>query len=182
MRNYPNAAQGLYKVFLSQILMIIGVLTAFILIGGIVALVGQVLYLVGLYQAKQDDEGYAGAFSLAIISLIVSFLGGFFGDSLMGNLFSLISSILGFVILYLVCSTTALLVGSLGFDALARQGYIVWMINLVCTIVSVICGILQLVPVLNLLTIPVLLVTAIASLVGGVMFILFVYRASEALA
>ncbi|HIT02159.1 MAG TPA: hypothetical protein IAC84_04670 [Firmicutes bacterium] len=182
MRGYPEAARGLGKLFLAQILMIVGVLTTPLLVGVILLLVGQVVYLIGLYQAKMDDEGYSGAFALRIISLIVSFLGGFWGESWMGDLFDLISNILGFVILYLVCSTTALLVGSLGWNDLARQGHTVWMINLVCTVISLACNLLMFIPVLNLLAIPVLLVTSIASLVGGVLFLVFLYRSSKALA
>lgn len=56
------------------------------------------------------------------------------------------------------------------------------MINLVCTVITVACDLLAFIPVINLLTVPIMLVTLIAALIGSVMYILFIYRASKALA
>ena len=67
-------------------------------------------------------------------------------------------------------------------EELARKGHTVWMINLVCTVITVACDLLAFLPVINLLTLPIMLVTLIAALIGSVMYILFIYRASKALA
>ena len=195
MRTYPNAAQGLHKVFLAQILLVIGVVLVLIsfsslgllvvmgMVAAILVVVSGILNLVGLYQARQDDQGYANAFSLSIAILVINVLSNLVGsETFLGSLLSLAASVLNLAVLYLVCATTSLLLGSLGREELARKGHTAWMVNLVCTIVSVACGLLAFIPLLNLLAMPVLWITMIVSLVGSVMYLIFLYQASKALA
>lgn len=194
MRNYPNAAQGLHKVFLAQILPVVGVVLVLFslsslwllavmgMVAVVLTVVSGVLNLMGIYQARQDDQGYANAFNLAIAALVVNVLANLLGSSFLGSLLSLVGDVLNLAVLYLVCSTTSLLLTSLGQEELARKGHTVWMINLVCTVITVACDLLAFIPVINLITLPILLVTLIAALVGAVMYILFIYRASKALA
>lgn len=194
MRTYPNAAQGLHKVFLAQILPVVGVVLVLFSLSSlqlmvmmtmvtvVLAIVSGILNLMGLYQARQDDQGYANAFYLVIATLVVNVLSNLLGSGFLSSLLSLVANVLNLAILYLACATTSLLLTSLGQEELARKGHTVWMINLVCTVITVACDLLAFIPVINLLTVPIMLVTLIAALIGSVMYILFIYRASKALA
>ena len=194
MRTYPNAAQGLHKVFLAQILPVVGVVLVLFSLSSlqlmvmmtmvtvVLTIVSGILNLMGLYQARQDDQGYANAFYLVIATLVVNVLSNLLGSGFLSSLLSLVANVLNLAILYLVCATTSLLLTSLGQEELARKGHTVWMINLVCTVITVACDLLAFIPVINLLTVPIMLVTLIAALIGSGMYILFIYRASKALA
>ncbi len=182
MDGYPQAAKGLGKMFLAEILMMVGVLTILLGIGVIFSLVGQVVYLMGLYQARQDNPLYGSAFSLTIVGLVVRFLTGLLGWSLLGSLLDLLASILSFGVLYLICSATGMLLASLGQGGLARLGHTVWTVNLACTLVGMALSLLVIFPVINLLMIPGVVLIALAELVGGVLFLIFLYKASKALA
>ena len=186
MRSYPNAARGLRLIFWSQVLPIIGAILSWTVIlyfiGAILILVGYVMYLVGLNKAKVDDPGYATAFTLAIVELVLTIVGMFLPGVVI--LTSVISPILDLVILYLVCMTTARLAASVGRDDIARTGRTVWMINIVCTVIGVVLTLLTLVMPLAMLGVAVVIsaITSIASLVGAILYIVFLYKASVALA
>lgn len=62
MNQFPKAANGLKLMFYGEILAIIGIFLTLILIGPVISLVGSIMVLVGLYQAREDDEGYGTAF------------------------------------------------------------------------------------------------------------------------
>ena len=177
MRSYPNAARGLRLIFWSQVLPIIGAILSWTVIlyfiGAILILVGYVMYLVGLNKAKVDDPGYGTAFTLAIVELVLTIVGMFLPGVVI--LTSVISPILDLVILYLVCMTTARLAVSVGRDDIARTGR---------TVIGVVLTLLTLVMPLAMLGIAVVIsaITAIASLVGAILYIVFLYKASVALA
>lgn len=179
MRSYPNAARGLGKMFWSQILSVIAILTMGILIGLVFSVVSLVVYLVGLYQAREDDSGYSTAFLLAIVSLVLNLLAFI---PLLGGIGSLVASILDLVVLYLVCRTTSLLAHSINREDLARQGHMVWTINIVCVVIGVIFRVLGVVPGLMLVSGMINLVVSVVSLVGSILYMVFLYRASKALA
>ena len=106
MRTYPNAAQGLHKVFLAQILPVVGVVLVLFslsslwllavmgMVAVVLTVVSGVLNLMGIYQARQDDQGYANAFNLAIAALVVNVLANLLGSSFLGSLLSLVGDVL----------------------------------------------------------------------------------------
>lgn len=181
MSGYTQAAQGLRKMFLAEILMIAGVLTAPLVVGVIPALVGQVVYLMGLYQARQDNPDYGSAFTLTLVGLAARFLAGLWSESRLESLLDLLASILSFVVVYLICSATGVLLGSLGQDGLARMGRTVWMVNLVCVLVRAVM-VLLFFPALLLLFLPGMVLITLAELAGGVLFLVFLYRSGRAVA
>lgn len=182
MRSYPMAAQGLRKMFLAYVLMLIGTLTAWLLVGWIFALVGEVLYFMGLYQAKTDHEGYGSAFYLAILILVLDFLARGLRFLVLGPLLELAGNIVSMVVIYLVCSTTSLLARSLGRPDLAEEGKRVWKLNLVCYLIQIVFAALLMVPLIGWLALVSLLITGFVMLIGGVWYVLFLRRASMAFA
>ena len=135
--DYTAAGRGLNKIFVGEILAILSFIP---LLGGILALVGLILILVGLNEASQAAEGYRTAFWLGIASIVAAVLSLFVpGVGLVGD-------ILAFIIVYLVCTTTANILDENGDPATAAKGRFVWKLYIVCTIIMVICGVLALIP------------------------------------
>lgn len=172
MNDYTTAGRGLNKMFYGQILCILGFLP---LVGWIAAIVGLILFLVGLNEAGRADAGYRTAFLVTIANLVVSLLSGVLG------ILSIVSDILAIAAVYLVCITTANLLFSKGDPATAGRGLFVWKLYAACMVVEIICAALALIPLINLLAWVVLVITAIMSLVGGILYLMFLYRASKSL-
>ena len=168
MTDYSLAGRGLNYMFIGEILCI---LVMFPLIGTIAVLVGFVMMLVGLHTAGKADDGYRTAFFLTIVNLILSLI-PFLG---------FVSSIFSIVVTYLVCTTTARLLTEKGDLAAASRGLLVWKLYLVCMVVSVASGILAVIPGLLGLAAAVSLLNWLAYLVGGILYIVFLYRASNSL-
>ena len=168
MTDYSMAGKGLNRMFIGEILCILAIIP---LIGGILALVGYIVMLVGLYTAGKADDGYRTAFFLTIAGLIFSLL----------PILSIVSSIFNIITTYLVCTTTARLLTERGDLETAAKGLFVWKLYAACLVVSLVCALLLFVPIINVAAVLVQVVTAIASLVGGVLYLMFLYRAANSL-
>ena len=111
---FPNAEKGVRKIFGAEIISLIsaillGVATVIAIVmsktmnlnsggaaasgiamlaifsaGSIMLIVGGIMELVGYFQASKDEDGFKKAFYCIIISLIFSFIGGFFSGSAIG--------------------------------------------------------------------------------------------------
>ena len=89
MSNDTIAGSGLEKMFYGQILSILVIIP---LVGWIAAIVGIVLFLVGLHEAAGADEGYRTAFYVEIGILVLSVLAVFIG------VLNIVTSILSLVL------------------------------------------------------------------------------------
>ena len=174
--SYPNAAHGLKTVYQSQLIGIIAAVLMFIpvinILAAIAIVASLVLYMVGLNQTAKDDAGYRTAFTLVIAQLVVSLLGNIIGGTF-GSILSLVNDVLALAVLN-VCAP----------ESVTTRGTTVWKINVICTIVEVVCGLLAMIPSasLQLLASFVTLLAAIAQLVGTILYILYLrdaYRALE---
>lgn len=168
MTDYMLAGKGLNRMFIGEILCILVIIP---MIGGILALVGYVVALVGLYTASKADEGYRTAFFLTIATLILQFIPIL---SVLGSIFSIITT-------YLVCTTTARLLTEKGDTDTAARGLFVWKLYAACLVVSLVCTLLLLIPIINVMAVLVNVVVAIATFVGGILYLIFLYRASDSL-
>ena len=166
MSNDTIAGSGLEKMFYGQILSILVIIP---LVGWIAAIVGIVLFLVGLHEAAGADEGYRTAFYVEIGILVLSVLAVFIG------VLNIVTSILSLVVIYLVCTTTA---GDLGT---AARGRFAWKFYGGCTALVVVCSILSLIPLVNILAMVVIVPASIASVVGGILLLIFLYRSCKSL-
>lgn len=171
MSRYGTIGDGLMLVFVGEILCIFSFLP---LLGVVLAIAGLIVQLVGLHKAGGAEEGYRAAFTMSVVSMVVSLVGA------VVPFIGIISSILEMAVMYLVCNTTADLLDHCDGE-LARRGRTVWKIYLICTVIIVVCGVLALIPLVNILAGVVSLVTGIVSIVGGVLYLIFLYRASDCL-
>lgn len=171
MGSYRTAGDGLMLVFVGEIICIFSFLP---LLGGILAIIGTVVELVGLHKAGTAADGYRTAFTLSVIIIVVSFVG------LMVPFAGVIGRILSMVVLYLVCTTTADMLDGFDVDT-AERGRTVWKLCLGCTLVMVVCAVLIYIPLINILVAIASVVTAIVALVSSILYLMFLYRASDSL-
>ena len=164
MTDYSMAGKGLNRMFIGEILCILAIIP---LIGGFLALAGLIVMLVGLHTAGKADDGYRTAFILTVAGLILSFIP--------------LLSLIGIITTYLVCTTTARLLTEKGDLETAAKGLFVWKLYAACLVVSLVCALLLFVPIINVAALLLELATAIASLVGGILYLMFLYRASDSL-
>ena len=177
---YPNATHGLERVYQSQVIALVAAVLMIIpvinMLAAIALIVSLVLYMIGINEAGKDDENYKTAFTLIIVQLLNSLIGGV--------IFDLVNEALALAVLYFVCITTNKLLKNIGADGrITDRGVVVWKINVICTIVEVVCTLLALIPSasLQLLAAVVTLVTAIAQIVGSILYILYLRDATTAL-
>lgn len=167
--SYSEVGRGLNKIFVGGILSIFSFIP---LLGSILALVGLILTLIGLNEAAQVEYDYKTAFMLSIAAIVLNVLGLFL------PFMNLIASILDFAVVYCICNTTAAILDAEGDGATAAKGRFVWKLYIVCTIIMVVCGLLALIPGVVILAALVIIPTAIASIVAGIQYLIFLYRAS----
>lgn len=180
MRNYPKAAGGLKLLFIAEILAIVAVVLSLVpVVGPILVIVAQVLILVGLYQAGADDEGYKTAFILSIVNLVVGIVSAFVGTGVFSAILSIVSTVLNLAVAYFVINTTVNLAHSMGKDELSAKGQRVWKLYLICAVASIVITLLSFIPVLAA-ALGILL--AIFQLIAYILYLIFLSKASQALA
>lgn len=180
--HYRRAAEGLRLVFIGQLLILVGLVLIWVpLLGSLLAIAGMVAEIVGLYQAGDDDKGYHTAMIFVIIGLVVNLLSGFITWSIVGSLLGAVGELMSLMGTIQVCTTTSLLLHAAGNEQLSRRGNTVMKLYVACTLVSVMCGVLSVVPIIGALAKLVNLVSDIVQAVGYVLFLLFLYNSSKAL-
>lgn len=186
MKRYPEAAKGLYKVFIGQALSsAFAYLLAGSAISGLVSLAGLLLYLFGLRQARLDDRRYVAPLILALVVLALNFVGGQLrnqGDMVIATVVGSVRNLINLAAIYLVCRITGGLCQSMDQPKLARFQLPVVAVNGLCAALTIgldvaLCFIqdvdrLQSLGYLQLLI----------SLIGTLMYMLFLFRASRVLA
>lgn len=144
--------------------------------GAILVIIAFVMNLLALYGAGKLDEGYKTAFVLSIVGIVVSLLNAIIKGAVFSGILDIISAVIALGILYYVIMTT---VKHLGDSDVAAKGLAVWKLNVICTVALVVLTLLALiVPVLAFLAV----IVAIVEIVAGIMYMVFLYKSSKALA
>lgn len=198
MMTYPNAAAGLKTVYQARLVGLISIVLVIVPIVQIFAiaaiLVAAFLSLVGLAQCRKDDKGYRTAFNLVIIGLVTnlaaSLVSAYAGTEgiagICGNILSMADDILSLASLYFVCITTnRLLKETAAAENLIDRGIVVWKLNVVCTVILLVCYLLRMIPgnIAAIIAGYLAIFALIAQIVGNVLYILYLrnaYRALEA--
>lgn len=179
---YPNAASGLRLMFLGQILMIVGVLLAWVpLVGALLIIAAPVVELLGVYKAGDDDESYRGALVFVALVLMVNFISGFKGEGFLGSILDMASEVLSLLVVFSVCNTTSNLLHSIGQEDLSQRGGTVIKIYTACTAISIVCGVLGIIPIINIAAALVNGISSLVMVVGYVMYLLFLNGSSKVL-
>lgn len=186
MENYQNTGAGLKKMFIAEIGVIACAVVMLIpllgtIVGGIGAIVFAVISIVGLYGVGKDMDGCKKAFTLTIVNLVLSILAVPLGGvAVIGVLLSIASDVISFLIVYLVCTSVGTVLQANSYADVAAKGELVWKINLVCYAVSIVVTVLAKISFLSVLAGIVSSVVAIASLVAGILYMIFLYKSYQA--
>lgn len=195
---YPNAAAGLKTVYQARLVGLISIVLVIVPIVQVLAvaamLIAGFLALVGLAQCRKDDNGYCTAFNMVIAglvtnlatSLVSAYAGaeGFAG--ICGNILSIATDVLSLASLYFVCITTNhLLKETAAAENLIDRGIVVWKLNVVCTVILLVCYLLRMIPgnIAVIIAGYLAIFAVIAQIIGTVLYILYLrnaYRALEA--
>lgn len=198
MMTYPNAAAGLKTVYQARLVGLISIVLVIVPIVQVLAvaamLIAGFLALVGLAQCRKDDNGYCTAFNMVIAglvtnlatSLVSAYAGaeGFAG--ICGNILSIATDVLSLASLYFVCITTNhLLKETAAAENLIDRGIVVWKLNVVCTVILLVCYLLRMIPgnIAVIIAGYLAIFAVIAQIIGTVLYILYLrnaYRALEA--
>lgn len=195
---YPNAAAGLKTVYQARLVGLISIVLVIVPIVQVLAvaamLIAGFLALVGLAQCRKDDNGYRTAFNMVIAglvtnlaaSLVSAYAGaeGFAG--ICSNILSIATDVLSLASLYFVCITTnRLLKETAAAKNLIDRGIVVWKLNVVCTVILLVCYLLRMIPgnIAAIIAGYLAIFAVIAQIIGTVLYILYLrnaYRALEA--
>lgn len=198
MMTYPNAAAGLKTVYQARLVGLISIVLVIVPIVQVLAvaamLIAGFLALVGLAQCRKDDKGYRTAFNMVIAglvtnlaaSLVSAYAGaeGFAG--ICSNILSIATDVLSLASLYFVCITTNRLLKEVAAaENLIDRGIVVWKLNVVCTVILLVCYLLRMIPgnIAVIIAGYLAIFAVIAQIIGTVLYILYLrnaYRALEA--
>lgn len=196
MMTYPNAAAGLKTLYQAKLVGLISIVLVIVPIVQVLAvaamLIAGFLALVGLAQCRKDDKGYRIAFNMIIASLVtdlstnlVSAYAGTEGFAgICGNILSIATDVLSLASLYFVCITTnRLLKETAAVENLIDRGIVVWKLNVVCTVILLVCYLLQMIPgnIAAIIAGYLAIFALIAQIVGNVLYILYLHNAYRAL-
>ena len=196
MLTYPNAAAGLKTLYQAKLVGLISIVLVIVPIVQVLAvaamLIAGFLALVGLAQCRKDDKGYRIAFNMIIASLVtdlstnlVSAYAGTEGFAgICGNILSIATDVLSLASLYFVCITTnRLLKETAAAENLIDRGIVVWKLNVVCTVILLVCYLLQMIPgnIAAIIAGYLAIFALIAQIVGNVLYILYLHNAYRAL-
>lgn len=178
MVQYPNAASGLKKIFLAQIIAIVGAILCIIpvtnIVGLILALVSTVFYFLGIMEAAKDSEGYGSALTFTIVEFVLGLMSLFLRSvPILGKLIDLAGDVCSIVVLYYICKTTSGLLRNINCNHFAADGDRVWNINKTCLIITAICTVLAIIPLINLIAALILIVIVIVQIYSGIIYIIF---------
>ena len=193
---YPHAAAGLKTVYQARLVGLISIVLVIVPIVQVLAvaamLIAGFLALVGLAQCRKDDKGYRIAFNMIIASLVtdlstnlVSAYAGTEGFAgICGNILSIATDVLSLASLYFVCITTnRLLKETAAAENLIDRGIVVWKLNVVCTVILLVCYLLQMIPgnIAAIIAGYLAIFALIAQIVVNVLYILYLHNAYRAL-
>ena len=142
-------------------------LAFFMLLSGIAALVGGIMYVVGLYGLRDVRPEYKDAFLCEIVLIVLAII------QALGQILSTIKTLGTLVVLWLVILGTRHLLENLEQDEILRRGKILWWLSAASTIVA--CG-------YALIPTPAVIDTgAIILLVAAVYYVNYLGRVANAL-
>lgn len=195
MMCYPNAAAGLKTVYQAKLVGLISIVLLIVPIVQIFAVAAMMiagfLALVGLYQCRKDDKGYRTAFILVIAGLVADLASELISGTegiagVCGNILSMADGILSLASLYFVCITTNRLLKEVDAAGnLIDRGIVVWKLNVICTVILIVCYLLRMIPgdITPIIAGYLAIFAVIAQIVGILLYIQYLrsaYRTLEA--
>ena len=184
---YPNAAAGLKSMYQARLIALIAIVLVIVPIVQVFAaaalLIAGFLALIGLYQCRKDDAGYRTAFALTIAQLVLDLIQAFLPEPY-NSILSVVVNAISLAVLYYVCITTNRLLKDIGADEkLIDRGIVVWKLNLVCTVIVIVCQLLGLIPgdISTVIAGFIAIFALVAQIVGMILYLLYLRNAYRTL-
>lgn len=174
------AGRGLRLLFISQLLALIADLIGDGLLCVILYIVSFAMAIGALNVASPSHPYFSWAFWLNIVRLVLTGLTIFSGAYELTGLaivFSMVGLALDAYIVYLVCTAAGQILILNGYATLAAKGATVWKVNLFCTIALACFMVMALAPILLILAGVLVIGTAVAELVGSILYLKFLSNA-----
>ena len=162
---FPNAQEGVQKIYKAEILMLIGavaallgvifgaigggalILTAiFVIAAAVLAIIAFIMNISGVNRAAKDEQAFKSALYALLIGIVASaVVGGFSSNGVVSGLANTVSTICEFLVSYYVCTGIINLAAILKDDAVGEKGkktrsllMIVWICSAVLKALSAI--------------------------------------------
>ncbi len=177
--NFVTAGKGLQLMFWGAIANLGGHFIPFL--GRIIIIAAALVSLYGLYIAMSAHENFKMAMYMEIAAVVVSILGAIFAKGILGGIMDIAGAVVSFLILYYVCTGAAALLTAKGDRAQADKANLIITLNLVCTVVSVVCILVGWIPLINILAWAVAVLSGIVAIVATVLQLIFYYKSSQSL-
>lgn len=171
------AGKGLYFLFIGEIASLLFFIP---LIGTVAGAAGALISLYGFYILSRVSGEYHTAFVLTVVNIVLRIISGFTPDGIFQSGLLIICELLGLGVVYFVCNATAqFLTGT--EPKLTARSQLIWKLYAMCTVVSVFCSLLSVIPVLNILSFAVSAVISAVQLIAGILYLTFLWSSQNAL-
>lgn len=162
-----------------------GVVMILLLLSGVAATVGAIMYLVGLYEMGDIRPEYRNAFLLEIVLFIVGLLIKWIGTKVsFAQVLETARQIAMLAVLWLVLQGTKYLLESLDQEEILQSGKFLWRLNIAATVLAGVYGLIPIPEEMAAVTIILLVigvVLSILSLVAAVYYVIYLGKAANAL-
>ncbi|MFR3992215.1 MAG: hypothetical protein ACLTY5_06660 [Angelakisella sp.] len=188
MMTYPNAAAGLKTVYQARLVGLISIVLVIVPIVQVLAVAAMLI--AGFWpwwawpSAVRTIKGTAPLLIMVIAGLVTnlaaSLVSAFAGTEgvagICSNILSMADDILSLASLYFVCITTnRLLKETAAAENLIDRGIVVWKLNVVCTVILLVCYLLRMIPgnIAVIIAGYLAIFAVIAQIIGTVLYILY---------
>lgn len=113
------------------------------LLSTVAMIVGEIIYLVGLYGLRNIQPEYRTAFQCWLVSFVLNLISSLVGEeSLISSALDLAVTVLNLVVLWLVLQATNRLMEEISRDDVIQRGRTVWILNLISTVCAVVVALI----------------------------------------
>ncbi len=113
------------------------------LLSTVAMIVGEIIYLVGLYGLRNIQPEYRTAFQCWLVSFVLNLISSLAGEgSLIASILDLATTVLNLVVLWLVLTATNRLMEEISRDDVIQRGRTVWILNLISTVCAVVVALI----------------------------------------
>ncbi len=153
------------------------------LLSTVAMIVGEIIYLVGLYGLRNIQPEYRTAFQCWLVSFVLNLISSLVGEeSLISSALDLAGTVLNLVVLWLVLQATNRLMEEISRDDVIQRGRTVWTLNVISTVCAVVVALIPIKAAAGAaLALTISLAALAVSVVAGFWYLGYLGRAATAL-
>ena len=153
------------------------------LLSTVAMIVGEIIYLVGLYGLRNVQPEYRTAFQCWLVSFVLNLISSLAGEgSLIASILDLATTVLNLMVLWLVLTATNRLMEEISREDVVQRGRTVWILNLISTVCAVVVALIPIEAATGAaLALTISLAALAVSVVAGFWYLGYLGRAATAL-